>query len=73
MSRHAPHVTPGLASTMLALVDHARGVEPEAPLSYLRGFLVARSVEPVASHTDPRREPEEGERLGRVALGKRPP
>jgi len=46
MSR-VPHIDPGTASTVLALVDMARAHAPDAPLAWLLGWAMRAAGEPV--------------------------
>ena len=70
MSRR--HLSPAAAAEMLALLDHAREVEPNAPLPYLRGFLVARSGESSRVQREDANDPDWHPSVGRgqkVLLG----
>jgi hypothetical protein len=53
--RQPPRLSPATAVELLALVDHSVVAAPAAPLEYLRGFLVARSWEPM-DKSAPRRD-----------------
>lgn len=45
MSRRLPSPAPSVAAEMLALVDAARAHAPGAELGWLRGYLMARSLD----------------------------
>lgn len=85
MSR-APTIRPSDASLFLALLDFAESRAPSGACAcaLLRGFCIARSLDPVERPSpephDPRREPDEpppgpahAAALARVPLSRRPP
>ena len=76
MSR-APTIRPSDAALFLALLDFAETRAPQAPCALLRGFCIARSLDPAEPLADLRREPSEppgpahAAALARVGLTRR--